>query len=74
MTDAAFAPQAALKYEAEVGEEGRVEVNVPFSVGARVTVFAIKEPVYGPSDPMLAAQSSLGFWDNPLDDDQWNEA
>jgi len=25
-------------------------------------------------DLMLAAQSSLHFWDNPLDDEEWNNA
>lgn len=73
MTGTASTPEAALKYEAEVREEGRVEVRVPFSPGARVTVFVIEQAADNFDDLVLAAQSSLDFWDNPLDDEHWNE-
>jgi hypothetical protein len=36
--------QTALKYDLEVKEEGRVELQVPFSPGVRITVFVIEEP------------------------------
>jgi hypothetical protein len=74
MADTALAPQAAFKYEAEVREEGRVEVRVPFSPGARVVVFVIEERADTFDDLVSAAQSSLEFWDNQLDDERWNEA
>lgn len=65
-------PHTALKYEAEVKEDGRVELSVPYPPGARVIVFVIE----GSEDPFddlaLASQSSLGFWDNPFDDEDWN--
>jgi hypothetical protein len=66
----------AIKYEVEVREHGRVELQVPFSAGARIVVFVIQEiPVADPLDDLLAAaESSLGFWDNPLDDEDWNDA
>ena len=67
-------PQTALKYDLEVLEEGRVELRVPFSPGARVTVFVIEEPADRFDDLLLAAESSLDFWDNPLDDEDWNHA
>ena len=74
MADAVSTPQAALKYEAEVNDDGRIEVQVPFSPGARVTVFVIEQATDGPDDLVVAAASSLGFWDNSLDDERWNEA
>ena len=66
-------PQAALKYESEVQEHGKLELTVPFSAGVRVAVFVVEEPNdFG--DLVSAAQSSLGFWDNPFDDEDWNDA
>jgi hypothetical protein len=73
MSNAAIPPQAALKYEAEVQEHGKLELIVPFPPGARVAVFVIEEH-NGYEDLVLAAQSTLGFWDNPFDDEDWNDA
>jgi len=67
-------PQTALKYDVDVGEEGHVELRVPFPPGARVIVFVIEEPADTFSDLVLAAESSLDFWDNPLDNEDWNNA
>ncbi len=64
----------AFKYEAEVKEDGRVELNVPLPPGARVTVFIIEEPGERFEDLLSAVQSSLDFWDNPVDDEDWNDA
>ena len=65
--------QAALKYEVEVRRDGRIELHVPFRPGARVVVFVIQEP--DPfADLSAASQSSTAFWDNPLDDEDWNNA
>ena len=66
--------QTALKYDVKVQEKGRVELQVPFSPGARITVFVIEEPADNFSDLIMAAQSSLDFWDNPYDDEDWNNA
>lgn len=66
--------QTALKYDVEVKERGRVELNVPFPPGARVTVFVIEESADNFGDLILASQSSLDFWDNPYDEDDWNNA
>ena len=74
MTQSVRGPQTALKYEVEVRDQGRVEVQVPFAPGARVVVFVIPEPQETFGDLMAAAESSLGFWDNPLDDEDWNDA
>jgi hypothetical protein len=51
-----------------------VELQVPFPPGAYVTVFVIEEPADNFSDLISAAQSSLDFWDNPYDDEDWNNA
>ncbi|MCI0696260.1 hypothetical protein L0337_30185 [candidate division KSB1 bacterium] len=66
--------QTALKYDVKVQEKGRVELQVPFPPGAYITVFVIEEPADNFSDLILAAQSSLDFWDNPYDDEDWNNA
>jgi hypothetical protein len=62
-----------IKLDAIVGEGGKVEVDVPFPPGTCVHVLVQKE-----TDDfwelMLASQSSLGFWDNPQDDEAWNDA
>lgn len=65
--------QAALKYDVDVTENGLIELNVPFPPGAHVTVFVV-EVGESFSDLILAAESSLDFWKNPLDDEDWNNA
>lgn len=69
-----MAQQTALKFDAEVGEDGRVEFNVPLAPGVHVTVFVIESPNGGFSDLLSASQDNLDFWDNPLDDEDWNNA
>lgn len=66
--------QTALKYDLRVMDEGRVELRVPFRPGAHVTVFVVEEPAVTLADLVSAAQSSLNFWDNALDDEDWNNA
>ena len=65
--------QTALKFDIEVTENGQVELTVPFPPGAHVTVFVV-EAGETFSDLMSAAESSLAFWDNLLDDEDWNNA
>lgn len=64
--------QTALKYDLEVRDNGRVDLHVPLPIGACVTVFVLQESDDGYL--LAAAQSSSGFWDNPFDDDDWNNA
>ena len=66
--------QMAFRYDTEVKEDGRVELNVPLPPGARVTIFVIEERGTGFADLLQATQSSLEFWDNPTDDEDWNNA
>jgi len=74
MAEAALTPQTAMKYEAEVKEEGRIELRVPFPTETRIVVFVIGEPAETFDEIVSASQSSLDFWDNPLDDADWNAA
>ena len=67
-------PQTALKYDVEVRADGRVEFTVPFPTGAHVVVFVIEDTDDPFGDLLAAAQSSLDFWDNPSDDEDWNNA
>ncbi len=65
--------QTALKYDVQVKENGRVELDVPFPAGAHLTVFVIESgDVF--DDLMSASQTSLEFWSNPWDDEDWNNA
>ena len=74
MNDNVAEPQSALKYETEVREHGRVELHVPLAVGARFKVFVIPNSLDTFSDLVAATTNSLGFWDNRLDDEDWNAA
>ncbi len=64
--------QPAFKYELEVQDDGRLELKVPLPKGTRVTVFIAQEAPDDFSDLTLAATTSLDFWDNPIDDEEWN--
>ena len=67
-------PQRVFKYDIEVKDDGRVELAVPFSPGAHVVVFVIEATKDIFADLLSAAQSSLDFWNNPFDDEDWNNA
>jgi len=65
--------QTALKYDVEVKQDGRVDLEVPFPAGVRVTVFVVEsEDAF--RDLLTASGSSLDFWNNPFDDEDWNNA
>jgi hypothetical protein len=74
MNTPAAAPQTALKYEVEVLGHGRVELSLPYAAGARVTIIVIPKPQEQFPDLVAVSTSSLAFWDNPLDDQDWNAA
>jgi hypothetical protein len=66
--------ETALKYDTEVKAGGRVEVDVPLAAGVPVTVFVIESTNGRFQDLLSASQSNLDFWNNPLDDEDWNNA
>jgi hypothetical protein len=57
---------------AKVGSEIFDLLNASF--GVSVNAFVIEPPDGGFHDLLSASQSSLEFWDNPLDDEDWNDA
>ncbi len=67
-------PSTALKCDTQVTKEGRIELVVPLPIGSRVTVFVVDRAENGYHDLLAAAESTTGFWDNPLDNEDWNDA
>lgn len=74
MGEQAQTPTMAWRYELEVPENGRVELAVPFTPGSRVAVLVMEESGEPWHDLAAAAESSLDFWNNPQDDEDWNRA
>lgn len=66
-------PRAALAYEVIVGAAGKIELSGPFVIGEPLTVIVIRDVPRDVDHLVAAASSTLDFWDNPLDDDDWNE-
>ncbi|HBB96418.1 MAG TPA: hypothetical protein DC054_13610 [Blastocatellia bacterium] len=64
--------QEEFKYETEVKTGGRVELEVPFEPGVHVTVFVHKSRNGTFEDLLSASESTLSFWDNSYDDEDWN--
>ena len=64
----------AFKYKLNVQEGGKVELSVPLPKGTRVAVLVVKEASDDFGDLVMAAKSSLDFWNNPIDDESWNDA
>jgi hypothetical protein len=65
---------APLKYDAFVTADGRIDLPVPLPSGSPVTVIVVAGDEDDFSDLVAAAESSMGFWDNPWDDEDWNNA
>ena len=64
----------AFKYHAEVKENGTVELpKLPFKKGEKIEIIILPESEES-FDLMSASESSLNFWDNPVDDEIWNNA
>ena len=66
--------QKALRYDVEIKDDGLLKLHVPFHSGSRVSVFVIEESVDTFNELSQAAQSSIDFWDNSFDDEDWNNA
>lgn len=74
MIEATRTRQPAIPYEIEVEASGSVELPTPFTPSARLIIFVIQtDPITDTfADLTAAATSSTDFWDNPLDDEDWN--
>lgn len=63
----------AMEYNVTVSEKGRVEFYVPFPAGSHIRLFVLEKPTDDNFDDLInAANSSTDFWDNPFDDEDWN--
>lgn len=62
----------AYKAEATVGAGGRVVFDLPLPAGTAVEVIVFVPPPDSCSDLVAAASSVTSFWDNSLDDEDWN--
>lgn len=62
------------RFDAEVREGGRIELSTPLPPGKRVTVFVLEDLDASFADLAVASETSLAFWDNPIDDAEWNNA
>lgn len=65
--------QTALKYDVQVNQDGQVALRVPFPAGTHLIVFVV-DAGDAFADLLHASQTSLDFWDNPIDDEDWNNA
>jgi hypothetical protein len=66
--------QSPLQYEVEVGEQGQIQLQVPFTVGQKIVVLVMEPRQDNINDLVAASTSSLAFWDNDIDDVEWNNA
>lgn len=66
--------QKAFKVQTEVLPGGKIELTVPLPAGSRVEVVVLAPEADDFADLVDAASSSTGFWDNPVDDAEWNNA
>lgn len=66
--------ETAIKYDLQVQDDGKLELQVPWPKGTFVSIFVVHIPPDEFNDLASAATSSLDFWDNPIDDEVWNNA
>jgi hypothetical protein len=66
--------QTAYTFAARIGANGRLELTVPVPAGTAVEVVVLAPADDTCADLEDAARTSLGFWDNPQDDADWNHA
>jgi hypothetical protein len=62
----------AFTLQTEVLPTGKIEATVPLLPGTRVQLIVLAEDDDDCSDLLRAAASTMGFWDNPEDDAEWN--
>ena len=65
---------AAYKFVTEIGPNGRIELAVPAPAGTPVEVIVLVPGADEFVELTAAAGSSTDFWDNPIDDEDWNDA
>jgi hypothetical protein len=64
----------AIKMRATIGKDGRLTLTpLPLRRGSQVEVIVLEQEP-GENGLLEAAESSLAFWDNEIDDRIWNDA
>ena len=66
--------QPGFKFETDVTTEGTVTLKLPLPPGTRVEVVVLAPEADDFADLVRASTTSLDFWDNPWDDEDWNNA
>ena len=66
--------QTAYRFAAEVGAEGKLELKIPVPAGTSVEVVVLVPSSDEFHELLDVAKSGLGFWNNPQDDADWNDA
>ena len=62
----------AFKYHSVVKENGTIEIpKIPLKKGQKIEVIIFPENEEK-IELVEASESSLKFWDNPIDDEVWN--
>ena len=64
----------ALKFYVKIGEDGKIDLPELEKLKGRraeIIIFPLGESF---EDLLIASESSLDFWDNPIDDEIWNNA
>jgi hypothetical protein len=68
------ASQLPLRYDMDVPPDGRIELQLPLPTASHVTVYVVEAGDTEFDDLIAASASSLDFWDNSEDDEDWNDA
>ena len=66
--------KSAFQFETTVGPGGKLEINVPLPLGTTVEVLVLAPETDKSAGLVEAASSGTDFWDNALDDEDWNNA
>jgi hypothetical protein len=66
--------QLPLRFDLQVPPDGRVEVQLPLSAGSQVTLYVVEKSDADFNDLLAASTTSTDFWNNPEDDEDWNNA
>jgi hypothetical protein len=67
-------PYQAYKFDTETGPMGTVSVSIPVPPGTHVEVLVVVPQSDDFQELVTAAESSTDFWQNPQDDQDWNNA
>ena len=66
--------QPGFRFATDVSSEGTVTLKLPLPPGTPVEVVVLAPAFDDLGDLVQAASTSTDFWDNPWDDEDWNNA